>query len=101
LTVETRFSRARRLAPTGTRTARSAITCACSTTVLGWVEVLVDERDVVRRDADRVPAALRRAVVRVLRAALSDLRAVVLAVVLAASAVLAAVVPPELLVSAM
>jgi hypothetical protein len=68
---------------------------------LGWVEVLVDERDVVRRDADRVPAALRRAVVRVLRAALSDLRAVVLAVVLAASAVLAAVVPPEFVVSAM
>jgi hypothetical protein len=87
------------------------MSCACPTTVLGWVEVLVDELEVVRRDADRVPAALRRAVVRVLGAAdlveLAALRAVVLAVVAAASAVVAAasavlaVVPPGLVVSAM
>jgi hypothetical protein len=39
-TVETRLSRASRLAPTGTRTARSAIICACSTRVFGCVDVL-------------------------------------------------------------
>jgi hypothetical protein len=41
LTVETRLSLATRLAPTGTRTARSAICWACSTGVFGWVDVLV------------------------------------------------------------
>ncbi|HEY5431018.1 MAG TPA: hypothetical protein VIK04_18020 [Solirubrobacteraceae bacterium] len=80
------------------------MTWACSTTVLGWVEVVDDE---VRDEVDRlavervlaalrravvfVPAALRRAVVFVLRAAvlvaLAPLRAVVFAVVAAAFAV--------------
>ena len=70
------------------------MTCACPTTVLGCVDVVVDEPGVVRRAVERVPAALRRAVVRVLRAAdfvaLAPLRAVVLAVVVAACAVLEA-----------
>jgi hypothetical protein len=72
---------------------------------LGCVDV-VDElvRAVVRRAVERVPAALRRAVVRVLRAAdlveLAAFRAVVLAVVDAAFAVLEGVEPPELLVVA-
>jgi hypothetical protein len=81
------------------------MTCACSTTVLGCVE-FVDElaRDVLARDVDRVPAALRRAVVRVLRALdlaeLAAFLAVVLAVVDAAFAVLGGVDPPGLLVVA-
>ena len=56
-------SRASRLAPTGTSTARSARTCACSTRVLGCVEVLA--RDVrrefgaVRVLRDRAVAGLR------------------------------------------
>ena len=61
LTVETRLSLASRLAPTGTRTARSAMTCACAVRVLGWVE------DVARAVVRRVAAGVRlvRALLRV------------------------------------
>src|SRR5581483_7437653 len=55
------------LAPTGTRTARSASCCACSTRVLGCVEVA---RAAVLRAVDRVRAVLLRAVDRVLDAVL-------------------------------
>jgi hypothetical protein len=74
LTVETRLSLTRRLAPTGTRTALSAITCACADRVLGWVE------DVARAFVRRVPAAVRlvvRALLRALVPALAGLRRVV------------------------
>jgi hypothetical protein len=53
LTVETRLSLARRLAPTGTSTARSARTWAWAVRVRGCVE------DVVRAVLRRVPAAVR------------------------------------------
>ena len=61
MTVETRLSRARRLAPTGTSTTRSASSCACSTRVFGCVDVVVDA---VRRLAvvRRVAVAFRWAV---------------------------------------
>jgi hypothetical protein len=58
------LSRTSRLAPTGTSTARSAISPTCSIGVLGWVEVevacvvrraVVDRRDVADR---RVPVFL-------------------------------------------
>jgi hypothetical protein len=52
-TEETMLSRARRLAPTGTRTARSASCWAASTRVLGWVDVLVDAV-VLGRAVDRL-----------------------------------------------
>jgi hypothetical protein len=72
---------------------------------LGWVEVVEVERDdVLRRAVDRVPAALLRAVVRVLRAAVlldaAALRAVVFAVVALAFAVDVGRDAPELLVVA-
>jgi hypothetical protein len=70
--VPTRLSRAIRLAPTGTRTARSAIAWACSTGVLGWVDVVVVDAD--RRDALAVD---RRVVLRAVVA--GGLRAVVVA----------------------
>jgi hypothetical protein len=82
------------------------MTCACSTTVLGCVDVVDEEvRDEAdRRAVERVPAALRRAVVFVLRAAAlvapAPLRAVVLAVVAAAFGVDAGFVVPDLLVVA-
>jgi hypothetical protein len=75
LTVETRLSLASRLAPTGTRTARSAMTCACAVRVLGSVE------DVARAVARRVAAGVRlvRAPLRVAPAPeLAGLRRVVL-----------------------
>ena len=68
LTVETTLSRANRVAPTGTSTARSAITCAFWTRVLGWVEdVLGDVRRLLAAVLlVRVPvdAGLRLVVVR-------------------------------------
>jgi hypothetical protein len=66
--VETRLSRATRLAPTGTRTARSAIAPACCSGVVGVVVVVrvrvavrVERvRPVDRRaDVDRLPVLLR------------------------------------------
>ena len=75
LTVETRLSLASRLAPTGTRTARSAMTCACAVRVLGWVD------DVARAFVRRVGAVVRlvRALLRVVPApAAAGLRRAVL-----------------------
>src|SRR5947209_16035518 len=72
------MSRARRLAPTGTRTTRSARTWACSTGVLGWVEVVVAA---VRRVRRRLAAARR--VLVLLRVALLLRAPVVLLLVVA------------------
>ena len=67
-TVETTLSRASRLAPTGTSTARSASTCARATRVLGCVEDAVARVErgalVVVRDVRALAVAGLRRVVR-------------------------------------
>ena len=67
-TVETTLSRASRLAPTGTSTARSASTCAWATRVLGCVEEVVARLGrralVVVRDVWELAVAGLRLVVR-------------------------------------
>ena len=92
-----------RLAPIGTRTARSAIACACSTGVCGCLRrVLVDRRVAPEVDLRAVPEVDLRAVV--LRAVLPAERPAVvrraagLLSVVAASGLLS---PPGLLVVAM
>jgi len=98
-----------RLAPTGTSSDRRASTWACSTRVWGCIEADVAREDrvcedEVRRDVERVAAALRRVVVAVLRAFVALARAVVLVVRAAAAPVLfarlAGFVEPDLLVVA-